>query len=65
MTLFPMFGTELCSLGGEEHFNQIKLLFRSPKQQLQTSWDAYFATIPEIRNLIWIVSENFSNTAFV
>jgi hypothetical protein len=48
LTLFPMFATELRSLGGEECFNQIKLLFRSPKRQLRTSWDAYFATIPEI-----------------
>jgi hypothetical protein len=59
-----MFATELRSLGGEERFNQIKLLFRSPKRKLQTSWDAYFATIPEICKLIWIVSENCSNIAF-
>jgi hypothetical protein len=42
LTLFPS------SLGGEDCFDQRKMLFSSPRRQLQTLQDAYFATIPEI-----------------
>jgi hypothetical protein len=64
LTLFPMFGKELRLLRGEERFNKIKFLFKSPKRQLLTSWDAYFATIPDIRKFIKIVSENCSAVTF-
>jgi hypothetical protein len=36
-------------------------MFKSPKKQLKTSWDAYYATIPDIRKLVRIVSENCSS----
>jgi hypothetical protein len=59
-----MFGKYLCSLGGEERFNEVEMLFCSPERQMQTSWDAYVATIHEFRKLISIVSENCSIIAF-
>jgi hypothetical protein len=46
--IFPVFNTELRSLGRVVRFNQIKGQFKSPKQQLATSWDAYFALLPDI-----------------
>jgi hypothetical protein len=48
LSLFPGFYNELKKLGGVVRFNQIKSLFKSPKRQLETSWDAYFSLIPDI-----------------
>jgi hypothetical protein len=45
-------------------FNQMKSLFKSPKQMLETSWDSHFSQIPDIRKFICIVSENCSKITF-
>jgi hypothetical protein len=63
-SLFPGFASELRAMGGTDRFNEIKSLFKSPKRQLSTSWDAYFALIPDIRKLVRIISENCAAVAF-
>jgi hypothetical protein len=60
-SLFPGFDTELRALGGIAKFNEVKALFKSPNKQLETSWDAYYDTIPDVRKLVQIVSENCSS----
>jgi hypothetical protein len=64
LSLFPGFNNKYNKLGGEVRFNQIKSLFKSPKRQLDTSWDTYFSLIPDIRKLIRIVLENSSKITF-
>lgn len=63
-TLFPGFTTELKAIGGKDRFQEIIALFKSPKQKLTTSWDAYFSLIPDIRKVVRIVSENCANVAY-
>jgi hypothetical protein len=60
-SLFPGFDAELRALGGIAKFNKVKALFKSPKKQLETSWNVYYATIPDVRKLVRIVSENCSS----
>jgi hypothetical protein len=63
-SLFPAFTKEIRLLGGKQRFAEIKYLFKSPKRQLNSSWDNYFSLIPDIRKLVRLVSENCSAIAF-
>ena len=59
-SLFPVFLLEICALGGVAIFKEIKALFLSPKKQISTSWNVYFALVADTSKLVRILSENFS-----
>jgi hypothetical protein len=64
LSLFPMICTDHPLLGGAENILRNKAVVPISEMTVQTYWDAYFVTIPDIRKLNCIVSEICSTVAF-